>query len=87
MFRRHGTSDAFQVHNELTQGMSLPSVFQLFLQLVTVSSKHQEDLISHGVHYYYYHNTQMHTHTQTKISLASIMLVGSLAVHVFPATL
>ena len=26
-FRRHGTSDAFQVNNELKQGMSLPSVF------------------------------------------------------------
>jgi hypothetical protein len=67
MFRRHGTSDAFQVHNELTQGMSLPSVFQHFLQLVTRSSKQSGRFEkSHGVYYYCYHNTQIHTHMQAR---------------------
>jgi len=95
MFRRHGTSDAFQVHNELTLGTSLP-IFQLILYLVTRSSKQSGRFeitwcILLILPQHANAHTHTHTHTQTtqrpKRSLVPTMLVGGLAVHLFPARL
>ena len=103
MFSRRGTADAFQVYNELTLGTSLPPCFQLVLYLVSKSSKQSgRSEITWCILLILPQHTNAHTHTHTctcmraradththrpKISLVPIMLVGGLAVHLFPARL